>query len=88
MICLIFCCDTSDIGSAAMLNRLDEKEIEIYQKQLRKEMDRRAKIKATQEETGDAGGPMNFNTDVGHDKKPGAEVIPPIGSQGSKATMV
>lgn len=52
MICLICCCDTSDIGSAANLNALNEKEIEIYQRQLKKEMERRNAIKQMQENGG------------------------------------
>jgi len=72
MMCLICCCDTSDIGSAANLNTLNEKEIELYQKQLRKEMDRRNNIKTRQLDSDTA--------------KPGADVIPmpQVGSQGSK----
>ena len=31
IICLIFCCDTNDIGSTSHLNALNEQEIEIYQ---------------------------------------------------------
>ena len=76
MLCLICCCDTSDIGSAAQLNRLNEKEIELYQKQLKKEMDRRNTIKNMQ----DGGG-------VASDGTKNVNVIPgtnPIASAGSK----
>ena len=52
ILCLLFCCDTQDIGWAANLNSLNEKEIEIYQKQLKKEMDKRKsdKGKKTQQD--------------------------------------
>ena len=41
LMCLLCCCDTSDIGAAAPLNRLDDKEIELYQKVLKKEIENR-----------------------------------------------
>lgn len=51
IVCLIFCCDTNDIGSTSHLNALNEQEIEIYQSQLlaehaRKEQEKRALIGA------------------------------------------
>lgn len=41
LMCLLCCCDTSDIGAAAPLNRMNDKEIELYQKVLKKEMESR-----------------------------------------------
>lgn len=81
MICLLCCCDTTDIGSAANLNTLEEKEIEAYQRQLKREMDRRQTIKKKQEDPAIAS----------DSAKPGVEVVPgqgQIASQGSKQTMV
>ena len=79
ILCLLFCCETQDIGWAANLNSLDEKEIEIYQKQLKKEMDKRTKLKSDQD--------GNLASDG---VKPHVEVVPSpqIASQGSKQTMV
>lgn len=75
LLCLLCCCDTSDIGAAAPLNRLDDKEVELYQKVLKKEIENRTKKKEEQLASDGA--------------KPGVEVIPgpggnQIASQGSK----
>lgn len=77
LMCLLCCCDTSDIGAAAPLNRMNDKEIELYQKVLKKEMENRQKQKEGQLASDGA--------------KPNVEVIPgpnQIASQGSKQTMV
>ena len=65
IICLIFCCDTNDIGAQSHLNALNEQEIQIYQAQLKAEYDRREKDKQAllakemgddDDEDGDMGG--------------------------------
>ena len=41
LVCLVCCCDTSDIGALSNMNDLKEDEIELYQKQLTLEVQRR-----------------------------------------------
>lgn len=73
LICLICCCDTNDIGSQAHLNRLNEEEIQIYHRQLSKEIEN-AQKKSEEIRS--------------NDDKPGMANIPPldIASQKSKGS--
>ena len=39
LICVICCCDTTDIGSQTHLNALNDMEIELYQQNLKKQLE-------------------------------------------------
>ena len=45
IICLIFCCDTKDLGSQSHLNNLNVEEIHLYQQKLALEIKKREEEK-------------------------------------------
>jgi len=60
IICLIFCCETSNIGSASHLNKLNEQEIQMVQQNLVREMERRERERRERDKANTEGG-LNDN---------------------------